>query len=47
MDECQIVVCGRYFAATASKDGHVDAFSVDSLTGWLRGEDDYDDDWVD
>jgi hypothetical protein len=43
----QIVVRGRYFMATASKEGRTDAFSVDSLTGRLRGEDDDDDDWVD
>jgi hypothetical protein len=43
----QIVVRGRYFVATASKDGRTDAFSVDSLTGRLRGEDDDDDDWAD
>jgi len=43
----QIVVRGRYFMATASKDGRTDAFPVDSLTGRLRGEDDDDDDWVD
>jgi hypothetical protein len=36
--DIQIVVRGRYFMATASKDGQSDAFAVDSLTGRLRGE---------
>src|SRR5262249_4973008 len=44
--DVQIVVRGRYFMATASKDGRSDAFAVDSLTGRLRGEETDDDDWV-
>src|SRR6266446_7293472 len=43
--DVQIVVRGRYFIATASKDGRSDAFAVDSLTGRLRGEETDDDDW--
>jgi len=43
--DVQIVVRGRYFMATASKDGWSDAFAVDSLTGRLRGEE-TNDDWV-
>ena len=45
--DVQIVVRGRYFVASASKDGRTEIFSVDALTGRLRGEDDDDDDWVD
>jgi hypothetical protein len=41
--DVQIVVRGRYFMATASKDGRSDAFAVDSLTGRLRGEETDDD----
>jgi len=44
--DVQIVVRGRYFMATASKDGRIEAFAVDSLTGRLRGEETDDDDWV-
>lgn len=42
----QIVVHGRYFMATASKDGRTDPFAVDSLTARFRGEDTDDDDWA-
>jgi hypothetical protein len=42
--DVQIVLRGRFFVATASKDGQPGAFTVDSLTGRLRGEDDDDDD---
>ena len=45
--DVQIVVRGRYYVATALRDGQTGAFSVDSLTGRLRGEDDDDDDWAD
>jgi hypothetical protein len=45
--DIQIVLRGRYFMATASKDGRTDAFSVDSLTGRLRGEETDCDDPVD
>src|SRR5262249_1798553 len=37
--DIQIAVRGRYFMATASKEGRSDAFAVDSLTRRLRGED--------
>jgi hypothetical protein len=40
----EIVLRGRFFVATASKDGQPNTFSVDSLTGRLRGEDDDCDD---
>jgi len=36
--DIQIVVRGRYFMATASREGRSDAFAVDSLTWRLRGE---------
>jgi hypothetical protein len=42
--EVDVVLQGRFFVATASKDGEPRTFSVDSLTGRLRGEDDDDDD---
>jgi hypothetical protein len=45
--DVRIVLRGRYFVATASKDGESGKFSVDALTGRLRGEDDDDDDWTD
>jgi len=45
--DVRIVLRGRYFVATASKDGESSKFSVDALTGRLRGEDDDDDDWTD
>jgi hypothetical protein len=45
--DVQIVLRGRYFVASALKGGRTEKFSVDSLTGRLRGEDDDDDDWVD
>jgi hypothetical protein len=45
--DVQIVLRGRYFMATALKDGRTDAFSVDSLTGRLRGEETDCDDPVD
>src|SRR5262249_43029352 len=45
--DIQIVLRGRYFMATASKDGRTDSFSVDSLTGRLRGEETDCDDPVD
>src|SRR5215813_63825 len=45
--DIQIVVRGRYFIAMASKNGRTDAFSVDSLTGRLRGEENDCDDPVD
>jgi hypothetical protein len=49
--DVQVVLRGRFFLATASKGGELGAFSVDALTGRLRGEDgdcddplyDYDD----
>jgi hypothetical protein len=45
--DIQIVVRGRYFIAMASKNDRTDAFSVDSLTGRLRGEETDCDDPVD
>lgn len=42
----RMMVRGRYFVATASKDGRTDTFSVDSLTGRLRAADTDDDDRV-
>jgi hypothetical protein len=45
--DVRIVLRGRFFVATASKDGESSTFYVDSLTGRLRGEDDDDDDWYD
>src|SRR5260370_38578150 len=36
--DVQIVVRGRYFMATASKDGRRAAFALDSLLGRLCGE---------
>src|SRR5437588_71936 len=42
--DVQIVLRGRFYLATASKDGRSEKFSVDSLTGRLRGEDTDDDD---
>ena len=41
----QIVQRGRYFMATASKDGRTDTFAVDLLTGRLKGWESDDDDW--
>jgi len=43
--EVQIVQRGRYFMATASKDGRTDTFAVDLLTGRLKGWESDDDDW--
>jgi hypothetical protein len=45
--DVRIVLRGRFFLATASKEGQSRTFYVDSLTGRLRGEDDDDDDWFD
>jgi hypothetical protein len=42
--DVQVVLRGRFFLATASKGGELGAFSVDALTGRLRGEDDDCDD---
>jgi hypothetical protein len=42
--DVQVVLRGRFFLATASKGGEPGTFSVDSLTGRLRGEDDDCDD---
>ena len=42
--DVRIVLRGRYFVGTASKDGESSKFSVDALTGRLRGEDDDCDD---
>ena len=42
--DVQIVLRGRFFVAAASKDGQPSTFSVDALTGRLRGEDDDCDD---
>jgi hypothetical protein len=38
----KVVLRGRIFVATASKDNETHAVFVDSLTGRLRGEDDDD-----
>ena len=42
--DVRVVLRGRFFLATASKGGELGAFSVDALTGRLRGEDDDCDD---
>jgi hypothetical protein len=42
--DVQVVLRGRFLVATASKGGEPGTFSVDSLTGRLRGEDDDCDD---
>jgi hypothetical protein len=42
--DVRVVLRGRFFLATASKGGEPGAFSVDALTGRLRGEDDDCDD---
>jgi hypothetical protein len=42
--DVEVVLRGRFLVATASKDGEPRTFSVDSLTGRLRGEDDDCDD---
>jgi hypothetical protein len=44
--DVQIVLRGRFFMAGASKAGELGTFSVDALTGRLRGEDDDCDDPV-
>jgi hypothetical protein len=41
--DIQISREGRYFFATASKDGHTDKVAVDSQTGRLQADDDDDD----
>jgi hypothetical protein len=42
--DVRVVLRGRFFLATASKGGEPGAFSIDALTGRLRGEDDDCDD---
>jgi hypothetical protein len=42
--DVRVVLRGRFFLATASKGAELGAFSVDALTGRLRGEDDDCDD---